>query len=295
MTPVPTGHAIVSGTVASCLVTLALPAVIVGFAVARSPDMLLIWAATASPVSGAPAGSTMTTLAGKAPARQPSRNAVTALSGAGCFEHAVSVASRARTIAGATNRVRRIASLCNTATTRDSPANQRCRFVHSSQRAGPAGRVLPAGSGRPRVGSTAPQRGGARGAAVPMQRRATGGYAPQTSSDDQVLSGAPVSGGAGDFDTGPGRPGAGGQPPAAGSGQGRPRGGTGGLADSGGHAEVELADRAEPIEDTELDEPLPDAERLIADAVALAGERSGRARSWYAGTGGSRRTRSWSG
>ncbi len=105
-----------------------------------------------------------------------------------------------------------------------------------------------------------------------MQRRPTGDYAPQTSPDDTVPTGARPTGGAGSHGAGDygaegygaGTTGRAAQVagpdfadvvPPAGSGRGR---GVVGAADAG--------------EDNELDEPLPDAESLIAEAVALAGE-----------------------
>ncbi len=102
-----------------------------------------------------------------------------------------------------------------------------------------------------------------------MQRRATGEDARYPSPDQSgaghrvggperlrrdFASESPERSGRGDFDTGSSDPTVTGPRPPVGAGRGRPR-------------------AAEPgPEDTELDEPMPDAERLIADAVALAGE-----------------------
>ncbi|HWB35116.1 MAG TPA: hypothetical protein VHA75_03735, partial [Rugosimonospora sp.] len=100
-----------------------------------------------------------------------------------------------------------------------------------------------------------------------MQRRAKGDIAPQTSPEQIGTAGSTGTGvarvpeAATEAPPGPARDGVPGhRPPGA---RGR------------WHRGVTTRPEATPLEsleDTELDEPLPDAERLIADAIALAGD-----------------------
>src|SRR5690349_19585272 len=99
------GHDTSIGTVASSLSTLALPAFSVGLVAARSPDIVLIWLATVSPVTEPPVPEISATDGANFCARQPSRKPLTAASGPGRPVHDTRVvAVRAAAAKASTNR-----------------------------------------------------------------------------------------------------------------------------------------------------------------------------------------------
>src|SRR2546421_2562723 len=106
LTPAATGQDTSTGTVASFLVTFAVPALSVGLWSARSPLSVLILVATSVPVSAAPSAEISGRSALNWPVRQPSRKAPTAESGDGWCEQAASPANSSGVASSAVTRRR---------------------------------------------------------------------------------------------------------------------------------------------------------------------------------------------